>query len=290
MTMAQSPPTTPKTIPRAASSNRRRELVYFFAGTFAVTWGIAALLLLLPDQTARVFGKMSTSSPLYFLAVYAPSLVALALTLLRRGTAATVGLIATLRPRWAHIPYYLAVLLGWPVLNRLALWLQALITGEATPWLDFSDAYLGPILLVWTLVTDAGPMGEELGWRGYALPRLLAGRLSSLSAAILLGVIWGVWHLPAFFVAGTSQHDDHMGVLWLILGTTLSSVIMTWLYKRTNGDVLASGLLVHLMNNFTSARLPYLDLVYAPLALAAAVALSRREINGDSENRPDRRQ
>jgi hypothetical protein len=118
-------------------------------------------------------------------------------------------------------------------------------------------------------------MGEELGWRGYALPRLLSGRLNSLTAALVLGIIWGIWHLPAFFIAGTSQHDDQMGIFWLILGTTLSSVIMTWLYIRTKGDVLASGLLVHFMNNFTSARLPYLDLVYTPLALAAGVALTR---------------
>jgi membrane protease YdiL (CAAX protease family) len=241
--------------------------------SFGVTWGIAALALLIPDVLERLFGKMATTSPLYFLAVYAPSLVAILLTVSRRGWRSGLHLIGTLQPRKANLPFYIAVLLGWPMLNRLALLLQGMATGTSTAWLDFSGFYMAPILLLVQLVMDAGPMGEELGWRGYALPRLLSGPLSALGAALLLGVIWGVWHLPAFFVAGTSQHDAHMGIFWLILGTTLSSVIMTWLYRHTDGDVLASGLLVHLMNNFTSAELPFIDLVYAPLAIAAGVVL-----------------
>jgi len=101
-------------------------------------------------------------------------------------------------------------------------------------------------------------------------------------------VIWGVWHLPAFFVAGTFQHDAGMGIFWLILGTTLSSVVMTWLYRRTRGDVLASGLLVHLMNNSMSAQLPFIDLVYAPLAIVAAVALVTEKDAPKSELVPER--
>jgi membrane protease YdiL (CAAX protease family) len=253
--------------------NRRRELLIFFGATFGVTWGIAAFALLIPNVLERLFGKLSTTSPLYFLAVYAPSLVAIVLTVFWRGWPSGLQLIGTLRPRKANLPFYLAVLLGWPILDRLALAVQGMVTGTPTAWLDFGRWYMAPVLILAQLAIDAGPLGEELGWRGYALPRLLSGPRSVLGAALLLGVIWGVWHLPAFFVAGTSQHDAHMGIFWLILGTTLSSVIMTWLYRHTNGDVLASGLLVHLMNNLTSAQLPFIDLVYAPLAIAAGVAL-----------------
>jgi len=158
----------------------------------------------------------------------------------------------------------------------VALLLQGAITGEATASLDLGRWYMAPIVLVVTLIFDAGPLGEELGWRGYALPRLLAGRFSPLAAALVLGLIWGVWHLPAFFVAGTAQHDLQMGILWLIVGTMLASVIMTWLYRRTGGDVLASGVLVHLMNNLTVAHLPFVDLAYAPLAIVAGIALVRQ--------------
>jgi membrane protease YdiL (CAAX protease family) len=267
----------------AADSERRRELLLFFAFTFGITWGIGALVLLIPDRVASLFGELSTTSPLYFLAVYAPSLVALVLSVTRQGWRRGGELLAKLRPRKANVGYYAAVLLGWPVLDSLALLLQGDITGKPTPSLAFNHWYMAPMILLVTLVVDAGPLGEELGWRGYALPRLLSGRLSALAAALVLGVVWGVWHLPAFFVAGTSQHDSQMGIFWLILGTTLSSVIMTWLYRRTGGDVLASGLLVHLMNNMTSASLPFLDLVYAPVAIAAGIALTLEQRAAKSE-------
>lgn len=63
-----------------------------------------------------------------------------------------------------------------------------------------------PALLLATLLVDAGPIGEEIGRRGCALPRMLHGR-NPLAPAVLPGVVWGLWHLPAFVVAGTHQHD-----------------------------------------------------------------------------------
>jgi membrane protease YdiL (CAAX protease family) len=275
--------TVPPNSATAADSKRRRELLLFFGATFGVTWGLAALVLLFPDFVARLFGELSTTSPLYFLAVYPPSLVAIVLTVTRQGWRMGLGLLARLRPRQSNLGYYAAVLLGWPVLNGVALLLQGAITGQPAPSIDFNHWNKAPLILLVTLVVDAGPLGEELGWRGYALPRLLTGRLSALAAALVLGVVWGVWHLPAFFVAGTAQHDNQLGPLWLILATTLSSVIMTWLFRRTHGDVLASGLLVHLMNNMTSAKLPFLDLAYAPVAIVAAVALTLEHRTANSD-------
>jgi membrane protease YdiL (CAAX protease family) len=271
-----------------ADSERRREVLLFFACTFAITWGIASLALLIPNRLASLFGEFSTRSPLYFLAVYSPSLVALALTVTRQGWRSGGELLAKLRPRKANVGYYVAVLVGWPILDGLALLLQGAITGKSTPFLEWNHWYLAPVSLLVALVVDAGPLGEELGWRGYALPRLLSGRLSALAAALVLGVVWGVWHLPAFFIAGTAQHDDGMGIFWLILGTTLTSVIMTWLYRRTGGDVLASGLLVHLMNNMTSIPLPFVDLAYAPVAIAAGIALTIEKSAAKSERPPTR--
>ncbi len=254
--------------------NIQRELAFYFALTYAITWGLAALLLLAPDAMAGLFGEFSTSSPLYYLAVYAPGIAALALTGTREGGAGLLRLFKTLRPRWSSARYYAAVLLGWPILDSVALLAQGFVTGEPVATIDYRHWYLAPGFLLMTLLVDAGPLGEELGWRGYALPRLLS-RMTPLRAALLLGVVWGVWHLPAFFVSGTAQHDTSMGVVWLILGTTLTSIIMTWLYRRTGGDVLASGVLVHLMNNVTLASLPFVDLVYAPVALLAAISMMR---------------
>lgn len=257
-------------------ATNRRDLMRFFVLTYAITWGVALLYLALPDPMSRLFGEISPSAPLYFLAVYAPSLAALILTFQTDRLNGVVRLLSRLRPRLANWPYYLAVLVSWPLLDTLSLWLQHLITGEEVTYLALSEGYLLPGILLFALITDAGPLGEELGWRGYALPRMLQGSGSPLTVAIALGLIWGAWHLPAFFVAGTYQHDLGMGIVWLLVGTTLVSVIMTWLFGRTGGDVLAAGVLVHLINNLIQGRLVYVNLVYLPLAVAAGIALVRQ--------------
>src|SRR5262249_49402470 len=141
----------------------RREVVGFLALTYGITWGIAALLLTLPGPMARLFGPMSTSSPLYYLAVYSPSLSALVLTAWRSGGSGVAGWLGTLRPRRSSIPYYALVLLGWPVVYTLALWLQRAVTGDSPPMLDLSRWYWAPVVLATALVFDAGPLGEELG-------------------------------------------------------------------------------------------------------------------------------
>jgi membrane protease YdiL (CAAX protease family) len=255
--------------------NDRRECFRFIAVTFAITWGIGGLYAFVPSMMEKLFGEVSTTALLYFVAVYAPSIAAIILTFCSSRMSGVARLIGSLRPRLANWPYYLAVLLGWPVLDSIALSIQRTIGGDDVVFLDPSRWYLAPGILLFTLISDAGPMGEELGWRAYLLPRMLRGRWSPLVVAIVLGIVWGIWHLPAFFLSGTAQHDAQMGIIWLLLGTILTSIIMTWLFRRTGGDVLASGLLVHLMNNLTQASLLYLDLAYLPIAIIAGIALAR---------------
>ena len=82
-------------------------------------------------------------------------------------------------------------------------------------------------------------VGEEIGWRGYALPRLLATR-SMLSASLILGVLWGAWHLPTFFIPGLPQHSIPFSAFMLL--TIAYSVLFTWMYVRTAGSVLIATL------------------------------------------------
>uniref|UniRef100_UPI00286CF772 CPBP family glutamic-type intramembrane protease n=1 Tax=Salinibacterium sp. TaxID=1915057 RepID=UPI00286CF772 len=89
--------------------------------------------------------------------------------------------------------------------------------------------------------------------------------------SITFGLVWGLWHAPAFLVSGTAQHDLGLGLFWLVMGTVSSSIIMTWLYRRTNGSIFVSGILVHLMINSTAAQLWAYELVLVvPAALAGA--------------------
>src|SRR6185436_9669250 len=90
-----------------------------------------------------------------------------------------------------------------------------------------------------------GQAGEEIGWRGYALPRL-ASRLGLGGAGVLLGVIWAVWHLPLFFIAGTNTYGQSFPLY--LLQVTALSVAMTWLYAHTNGSLLLTMLMHSAVN------------------------------------------
>ena len=80
-----------------------------------------------------------------------------------------------------------------------------------------------------------GPLGEEFGWRGYALPALQE-RYSWRFASLILGVVWGVWHLPLFYIADTAQ--SHIPFALFMLSTIALSVLFTWLFNRAGGSVL----------------------------------------------------
>jgi len=98
-----------------------------------------------------------------------------------------------------------------------------------------------PMVFVFRLVFS-GPLGEELGWRGYALPRLQVGR-SALSASLILGVIWATWHLP-FYLSGASSLAAFAST-WI--STFAATIVITWLFNNTNGSVLLT-MLLHASN------------------------------------------
>jgi membrane protease YdiL (CAAX protease family) len=120
-------------------------------------------------------------------------------------------------------------------------------------WPAFGHGYGVAIIL--TAVVAAifgGPLGEEIGWRGYALPRL-AERFGRAQSSVLLGVIWALWHLPVFFIAGMDQSGQALPVY--ILQVTALSVAMAWLYWHTNGSLLLA-VLMHTAINQTKDLVP----------------------------------
>jgi membrane protease YdiL (CAAX protease family) len=138
---------------------------------------------------------------------------------------------------------YVLVLIGGPLLTIAA----SVMMGASPPEMSaIGAAFAG---LPFMLFQDAGPLGEELGWRGVALPTML--RLwRPLDAAVGLGVIWAFWHLPAFFIPTLSQ--SQLSFPLFVVNTTSLSILM-WLYRRTNGDLAPWS--VHLTANFCGPRL-----------------------------------
>jgi membrane protease YdiL (CAAX protease family) len=90
-----------------------------------------------------------------------------------------------------------------------------------------------PLFLAILTLTDG--LGEELAWRGFALPRLLT-RYNALVASLVLGVIWALWHFPLVWTEGNTMYQQPV---WLLLvDITAKSVLFTWVFLHTRGSVL----------------------------------------------------
>lgn len=167
-----------------------------------------------------------------------------------------------------------------------ALYLSALFGQQAIDWTDLAPVYRGiPTLLF--LIAFAG-LGEEFGWRGFAVPRLQS-RHSALIASLIIGALHSIWHLPLFFVKGEAYHSlvVQFGFLPAFLGyavlVTASAVQFSWLFNSTKGSVL----LVAVYHGASNAWNGYLDIfrvgmsgIYAYIALMVVVSFIVAIVSG----------
>jgi uncharacterized protein len=131
-----------------------------------------------------------------------------------------------------------------------------------------SPAIAVPILLN---LFYTGPLCEELGWRGFALPRLLK-QFNPLIASLILGLFWGVWQLPSFYISSVVQ-STHSLPAFLFFGV-VTSILMTWIFQHTGGSVLAA-ILFHYMVNLSLSIIgaPLVAFGLALMALASLVVI-----------------
>ena len=232
---------------------QRRPLVTFFVLTYALAWTLWLPLVVLQDTFPAAPGLV-----LVLLGSAVPSLLGIVFTaiVLGRGSLRTLLgrlLIWRVDPRW-----YLVVVLGPAALVGGIIAFNALLGGPA---ISVDVPLLAAVITLAFHIFPGSAMGEEIGWRGYALPRLQARR-SALSASLILGVIWAYYHLPLFFT-GQAFRSPSILVPFVISGIALS-VILTWVYNGTGGSLL----LVVLLH--ATANLP-LTLLLEPLGSRAMV-------------------
>lgn len=213
----------------------RYPLLSFFLLAFLLTWANwvprALISYRLIDATVPEF--------IALIAGYGPALAAILITLVISGRAGLCILGKRLIHWKVGVQWYLIVLL-LPIFHALL--------GYALHLLFDGEALL--LILMFTLGFDG--LGEELGWRGFALPRLLH-RYSALNASLILGAIWAVWHLPYALTQGTSMSDSPFYAY--LPGMFASAILFTWIFNNTQGSVLIS-ILFHAAGNVTVNILP----------------------------------
>lgn len=145
----------------------------------------------------------------------------------------------------------------------LAVGAYLVINGKPINSLTFIN--LGSVFSVFILTLTAGPMGEELGWRGYALG-VFQKCHSPLRSALILGVLWGFWHLPLWFITGFSGLDLFIYIFSFLLAIISTSVLITFFYNKSKNVLIA--MWIHFCFNFF-LRIVNFDLL--PLLLYTAI-------------------
>lgn len=218
----------------------------FFGLTFAISW-----LLWLPGLLrANGFGELPeiVGLPGMF-AVLGPAIAAFILVGRESGRA---GMGRLLRRAFATDfakGWWLPTLLLLPIIGLLTAVILWLLGEHPMAWVPPS---LATALITMLIILFIGGGLEEFGWRGYALDRMQNGH-NAISASLLLGLIWGLWHLPLFFMDGTVQAN--IPIWQFIIQQMVLAIFYTWLYNNTGGSLLIS-ILFHTLGNSSAALLP----------------------------------
>lgn len=235
----------------AARASVPRQIVVYFVLVFALTWGVAALLLTAPDFLVDRFGPVRVDSPFYaavfFAVVWVPSLTGFVLTARYAGRQGLRELWSRIT-RWRVGRWSLYVVAGIPLFYFVTDWLLYAVLRLPVGTPNYRHYLYGWVVAMvhGAIILDPGPLGEEVGWRGFAFPRLLQV-MPFWRAELVLGTLWGLWHVPAFYLAGSGQSTLSMG--WFILGAIALSFLMGTVYLSTGGSVLFAGFLVHYFAN-----------------------------------------
>ena len=225
-------------------------LTFFFILSYALSW-----LYMIPSA---MYSHNLLSNPpptfLSYIAAYGPALSSIT-TVIIFNKKEMGGVFSRIIIWRVHLKWYLIALLLQPAFMLVALGLSYLLNFAP----DFEHAMIFTIgdavtlenmfasLLPFLLLQMISVLGEEIGWRGYALPTLLSSN-GWFKSGLILGGLWAVWHVPLFITAGSVQSG--MSPIWYFIDLMASSLIFVWLFLRTKGSVLIATLLHASINTF----------------------------------------
>ncbi len=217
----------------------------FFAATYAVAW-----LIWLP---AILWRGEQPNLLLVVLGACVPSAMGIAFTHLTQDRQGRRDFwIRVLDVRRIGWRWLLVIILVFPLANRTAMLVYALMGGTPPSPVDVGEILANPGLVLQIILANLliSGISEELGWRGFALDRLQR-RWGALVASLVLGLVHALWHLPLFFIPGITQGEMglfSLGAVVFAIGTIAGSVIFTWVYNNTGRSIL-SAILLHFVVN-----------------------------------------
>ncbi len=219
-----------------AGTARAHPVAAFFVLAYLFSWAYWLVVL----------GMMERDTLAWFVpGAFGPPLAALLVSGLVDGRDGTRAFLRRCVQWRVGVRWYLVALVGLPALGFLV----GLLTG------DWSERFAGSgasvvvtYLATLSFLMVLGGGQEEPGWRGFALPRMQV-RMGPLAASVVLGVLWGLWHLPVFILvpaynsAGPDVASIAVSVLvFTAVGAVGQSLLLTWLFNHTGGSVLLAAL------------------------------------------------
>jgi membrane protease YdiL (CAAX protease family) len=251
--------TTRRTGMAVRGLSQRHPLLAFYLLTLATAWSFwipvaASSRPLLPAHMPPL---------LLVVGAFGPSLSAIVLMAVEQGRAGIRRLLGPLLKWYVGARWYLVAFLLPAAVYVSAAALYVLLGGVIPPYAGAIPWHLLPVYFVIALLF-VGPLQEEVGWRGYALP-ILQSRMSALSASVVLGSLWAFWHLPLFWTTGPGHPNVSFGLF--ATAVMALSILFTWVYNNTRGSLLII-LLFHASFNFTLWFVPVLPTGMLPLRLS----------------------
>ena len=261
-----------------------RALVAFFALAYALSWS-----WVIPLMAAHQVVRRGVGWPTHIPSLLGPAIAAVVVTASTMGRPEVRDLLARMT-RWRVPLRWWLVAVSPVALLGLALIAMA-AAGQALPSVAdfgrFSGIPAVGLVGVLLVITFVGALGEETGWRGYALPQLQR-RFSPLASSLILALFWFGWHLPQFFVIATYRDFGPVQYVGMFLGLACGSVVLTWLYNRSGGSILLV-IVWHGLYNFvgaTQAATGMLAAVVSTLIMIQGVILIVLEVRARRSGRP----
>jgi uncharacterized protein len=229
-------------VPTRVALLRRFPLTFYFIIAVVFSWAVVVIVLLghLPEN---------------FLAVVpitmGPTVAALIMTAVTGGRPGIHRLLARFVLWKVPFIWYLFIFLGIPLVFILGtVFLPGAATSfdhlSATTWLSYLWKF--PLVLA-----VGGPLFEEPGWRGFALPRLEA-KWGPLAGTLILGLLWAAWHFPQYLMPGWAAQNGGFnvrGVAVFTVSVMLLTIVISWVFNNTRGSLLIAILLHASVNTFS---------------------------------------